>query len=91
MRAASLHFLGSHRAPQEGGAVFLTESLYAYQYMSLYASRGEVLVIPFLNVWEDCKSRLVSASPLVSLRCPPEAHFGLSPSLARSVSSFMIL
>jgi len=34
-----------------GGAVFLNESLYAYQYMSLYASRGEVLVIPFLNLW----------------------------------------
>jgi len=33
------------------GAVFLTESLYAYQCMSLYASRDEMLVIPFLNLW----------------------------------------
>jgi len=33
------------------GAVFLTESLYAYQYMSLYASRGEVSVMPLLNLW----------------------------------------
>jgi len=33
------------------GTVFLTELLYAYQCMSLYASRGEVLVISFLNLW----------------------------------------
>jgi len=35
------------------GAVLLTESLYAYQYMSLYASGGEVLwwFHSFLNLW----------------------------------------
>jgi len=50
--AASLRFLGSRRAPQEKDNTFvgavatslLTESLYAYQCMSLYASRGEVLL-----------------------------------------------